>query len=102
MAAMLPEWVPARELAVQASGVFELLVSGLLLLPRTRRAAAWIAAGFLVAVLPINVWAAVHRTGLGGHLLGPSYLWIRIPLQLLLLAACLLAGRAAGPADAPR
>jgi len=40
---------------------------------------------FLVAVFPANVHAAFARTGLGSHGMGPWYLLIRGPLQLLLI-----------------
>jgi len=86
MAAMVPPAVPAPLLVVYATGVLEILGGIGLLVPRTRRAAAWCLALFLVAVFPANVYAALNRVGLGGHADGPGYLWLRAPLQVFFLA----------------
>ena len=41
--------------------------------------------GFLVAVFPSNIYAAIRRTDFGRHAAGPRYLLARAPLQLLLI-----------------
>ena len=86
MSEMLPEWVPARVLLIYMSGVFELMAAVGLLIPRLR----WITGigliVFPVSVFPANVYSAIEHTGLGGHEIGPAYLWVRLPLQLLLIA----------------
>ena len=41
---------------------------------------------FLVLVFPANVSAAARHVDFGGHGRGLPYLWIRAPLQLLLIA----------------
>jgi uncharacterized membrane protein len=53
---------------------------------RTRRAAAVVAMAMLVGFFPANVYAAWQQVPLGGHAWGLSYLWVRVPLQLALLA----------------
>ena len=40
---------------------------------------------FLVGVLPANIDAAIRRVPFGGHEAGPSYLLVRVPLQISLL-----------------
>jgi uncharacterized membrane protein len=40
---------------------------------------------FLIVVLPANIYAAIHRVDVGGHSLGPMYLLVRVPLQLILI-----------------
>ena len=85
MAAMLPEWVPGRIPLIYATGVLELILAVMLVIPRVRRAAGWIAVLLLIAFLPVNIYAAVQRSGLGGHQWGPAYLLIRVPLQLILI-----------------
>ena len=39
----------------------------------------------LVALFPANVWSALNHTGMGGHRMGPSYLWLRTPVQLVFI-----------------
>ena len=91
MVEMMPPRMPIRHASVIASGFFEWALAVGLLLPRTRRLAAMISGAFLVAVLPINIWAAFNRSGMGGHQWGPVYLWIRVPLQGLMFAGAMLA-----------
>jgi uncharacterized membrane protein len=82
MSAMLPPWVPARRAIILASGGFEwALAAALLLFPW----ASWVAAAFLVAIFPSNVYAARARVPFGGHGLGPRYLVPRGALQVLLV-----------------
>lgn len=38
----------------------------------------------LLLFLPVNVYAAQNRVGMGGHTWGPGYLLIRVPLQAIL------------------
>ncbi len=83
---MLPPWVPQRPLLIQATGILEAMVAIGLFTPRYRRLAGMAAAVVLVLFFPANVYAALHHTGVGEHKLGPSYLWVRAPLQLFLLA----------------
>jgi uncharacterized membrane protein len=86
MAQMLPPWVPARIPLVWASGVLEVAIALALLNPRARQAAAWTALAVLVVFYPANVYAAWQQVPMGGHAWGLSYLWVRTPLQLVLLA----------------
>lgn len=86
LVAMLPPWVPQREAIVFWSGVFEAGLAAAFLWPRTRRAAGLAACAALVLFFPVNVHAALHHTGMGGHADGPAYLLIRAPLQAVLLA----------------
>jgi uncharacterized membrane protein len=85
MAEMLPPWVPARIPLVYVTGVIELAAAIAVLIPRLRRLTGWALAAMLVGFLPVNIYAAVNRVGMGGHVWGPVYLLIRVPLQLILL-----------------
>ena len=68
---------------VYVSGFFEILGGIGLLVPATRRWAAWGLVALYVAVFPANVNMAVHRIGFDG----PSWvLWARLPLQAVLIA----------------
>ena len=86
MAEMLPPVVPARVTLVWMTGVIELAAAVAVLVPRWRRGIAWGLIVMLVFFLPVNVYAATHRIGMGGHTWGPVYLLIRIPLQMILIA----------------
>jgi uncharacterized membrane protein len=85
LAAMIPPQLPAPVAIVYATGVAEVAFAVLLLLPVTATPAlGWVLVGFFVAVLPANIYSAVHEVGLGGH--GAGYLWFRVPLQFLFIA----------------
>ena len=85
MTEMLPPSIQGRRALILASGILELLVAMLLLaLPKSRFLGLSII-GFLIAVFPANVSAAVRRIPFGGHSAGPAYLLIRAPVQLLLI-----------------
>ncbi len=86
MAAMLPSFVPARIALVQATGLLELALAAMLLVPRTRTLAGWLVLALLALFLPVNVSAALRRVPMGGHAWGPVYLVVRVPLQALLIA----------------
>lgn len=86
MTEMLPPWLPLRLAAVYVTGCLEWLLAAGLLIPRLRVAVGWLCIACLVVFLPVNIYAAVNAVGMGGHLWGPVYLLIRIPLQLILIA----------------
>lgn len=77
----------AREL-VAATGVVEIAVGVLIAIPRTRRVGAWLAVVLFVMVWPAN-WQMALDGGLrgGGPISGsPALAWVRVPLQLPLIA----------------
>lgn len=82
---MLPAFVPFRRELIWATGVWEIVIAVGLLLPASRRWAGAASIVTLVVFFPANVYAAVNGVGLGGHQWGPEYLWVRGPLQLLLI-----------------
>jgi uncharacterized membrane protein len=71
---------------VKISGVAEIAGGLGLLLAFTRRAAAWGLVALLICVFPANIYCAVHHVWLPG-IMGESWAqWLRLPLQLPLLA----------------
>jgi uncharacterized membrane protein len=77
---IVPPYLPDPVLLVQISGVAEILGGVGLLLPSTRRLAAWGLIALLVAVLPANVTMALDRVRWAAI---PAWvLWARVPLQL--------------------
>ena len=85
MTEMLPPSIQSRRALILASGILELLVAMLLLAVPKSRFLGLSIIGFLIAVFPANVSAAVRRIPFGGHSAGPTYLLIRAPVQLLLI-----------------
>jgi uncharacterized membrane protein len=81
MTALLPAWVPWRTEMVYLSGVLEIALAVLVLVPGLRRPIGWLLVALLAGLLPLNVYGAVSRAPLGGHAWGPVYLLVRVPLQ---------------------
>jgi len=84
-AAMVPAWLPwPAGLGVMA-GICEIIGGVGIMLPEFRRAAGWGLVALLVVVFPANLHAAIL-----GHVDGFSYtpemLWMRLPLQAVLVA----------------
>jgi uncharacterized membrane protein len=57
---IMPSYLPWHEFLVFASGVAEVLLGVLLVIPRTTRWAAWGLIVLLIAVFPANIWAYQH------------------------------------------
>jgi uncharacterized membrane protein len=83
---MVPAALPAPELLVHVSGVFEILGGVGLLVARTRRFSAFGLIALFVAVFPANINMAVnHITPAGTTAMPVWVLWARLPLQGLLV-----------------
>ena len=84
---MMPPYLPLHRELVFLSGVAELVLGIAVLVPATRRAAAWGIILLLVAVFPANIHIALHDVPLGGAAHGAGALnWARLPLQAVLIA----------------
>ena len=88
--AQVPNWVPMNpELVVILSGVVEIILGvSLIIIQNQRAAVGWIVALFFVAVFPGNIAQLVNHKyafGLNSDLL----LWLRLPLQPILIATVL-------------
>ena len=86
---IVPPVFPAPLALVYLSGLAEIAVGIGLLIPRTRRYAAWATIALLVAVFPANVYMATSGVVVEGIPGGgdPSALvrWGRLPLQAVLI-----------------
>ncbi|WP_343069168.1 DoxX family protein [Hymenobacter citatus] len=82
-AKIVPPYLPAPLTLVYVSGVAELAGGLGLLLPATRRPAAWGLILLLLAVFPANVYMARHNDEL--FRLPTWMVWARLPLQLVLI-----------------
>lgn len=88
---IVPPFLPAPLAIVYVSGVFEILLGILVLLPATRAAAARGLVVLLLAVFPANVYMAVANLQLHDPPVWmgqptPLQLWLRLPLQFVLVA----------------
>jgi uncharacterized membrane protein len=82
---IVPSSLPSPELLVAVSGVAEILGALGVLVPTTRRAAGWGLIALLFAVFPANVnmlWMAMRHGASPAYLTG---LWLRLPLQGVLI-----------------
>lgn len=84
--AMMPAELPWPLTLVYVSGVAEIAGGLGLILPTTRRAAAWGLVLLFLAVFPANVNMALNDIPLAGRDLPAWALWGRLPLQLVFLA----------------
>ena len=91
---IVPAWLPAPLVLVWVSGIFEVLGGAGLLVPRTRRAAGLGLVALYVAVFPANVNQALHAISFDGMTpIPPAVLWLRLPLQAVLIALVLWVSR---------
>jgi Predicted membrane protein len=85
---IIPPFLPAPLALVYLSGVAEIAVGVGVLIPRTRRYAAWATIAMLIAIFPANVYMATSMVvvdGIGGSDPSPLIRWGRLPLQGVLI-----------------
>jgi uncharacterized membrane protein len=87
---IVPPMLPAPGLLVVVSGIAEIVLGIAVLLPTTRRLAAWGLIALLIAVYPANVYQAIANPTLVDP---PAWmgqptqaaLYVRLPLQFVLI-----------------
>jgi uncharacterized membrane protein len=79
---IMPPYLPMHRELVLLSGVFEVALGGMLLIPRWSRLAAWGLIALLVAVFPANIFLYQHQELLP---LPPIVHLLRLPMQGLLI-----------------
>jgi uncharacterized membrane protein len=77
---MMPPWLPWPAALIAVSGACEVLGGIGILVPRTRRAAAWGIIALLAAVFPANLHVALMGR-MPGFGFSPAVLWLRLPFQ---------------------
>ena len=88
MSMMIPPQIPFKTELIYITGVIEIFLGIGLLVPDLKIYAAWSTIFFLVFMLPANIYAAVkhidyQKGSFDGK--GITYLWFRVPLQLLFI-----------------
>ena len=84
---VMPPYLPRPLELVYLSGFLEILGGTGLLISRTRTLAGYGLVALLVAVFPANIHMAMQGVSLGGLPASPVLLWLRLPLQGVLIAA---------------
>ena len=84
---IVPAWLPVPRVLVSLSGFLEILGGVGLLIKRVQKAAAWGLIALFIAVFPANVNMAVNKIDLGNPWIRdhPWSLWLRLPLQAVLI-----------------
>lgn len=80
---IMPPFLPAPLFLVYLSGVFEIALGVLLLVPRFSRLAAYGLIALLIAVFPANIYMALNPQLFAEF--SPAALYARLPLQILLI-----------------
>jgi uncharacterized membrane protein len=84
---MMPPYLPWHAQLVFLSGVAEVLCGIGVLIPATRKYAAWATIALLIAVFPANIHVAVNNVPVFGATEGPGPIgFVRLPFQLVLIA----------------
>ena len=88
---MMPPWLPWHAALVALSGLAEIALGVMVLVPSTQRIAAWGLIALLIAVYPANIHMAVNQVPLNYR---PAWMeqptplqaWLRLPMQFVLMA----------------
>jgi uncharacterized membrane protein len=83
---IMPPYIPWHVAMVGISGVCEILGGLGLLVPVTRRMAAWGLVALLIAVFPANLYMATNPVETGTAGLSAAIRWGRLPLQVVFIA----------------
>lgn len=78
----MPSYIPYHETMVYVSGIIEILLGILLIIPQTRQKAAWGIIALLIAVFPANIHMYLNHTEFP---MSETALLIRLPIQFLLI-----------------
>jgi uncharacterized membrane protein len=84
-----PPALPATNMLVYISGVFEILGGLGLFIPKVRRSAALGLVALLIAVFPANIYHAMSKVQVASLPNSPLYHIIRLPMQFVLIWAVL-------------
>lgn len=81
---MMPSYLPWHAILVYISGLAEMLLGILLIIPQTSAIAAWGLIALLIAVFPANLQMALNPSTFPEF--SEAALWGRLPLQAVLIA----------------
>lgn len=83
---IMPDYIPLElhRPSVIISGVAEIVLGAMLLIPATTRMAGWGLIALLIAVFPANIFVYQHQDVFPG--VSPTLHWMRLPLQAVMIA----------------
>ena len=83
---MMPPYLPLHLDLIYLSGLAEIIVGVGVLIPSTRRIAAWAMILLLIAIFPANLHIALYNVPVFGAEEGAGiFNWIRLPIQGVLI-----------------
>ena len=88
MTMMLPQFIPYKTEAVYLTGFIEIVAAIGLLIPNFNGLVAWLLIVFFILILPANIYAAIKNVDYQKGTFdgsGLTYLWFRIPLQVVFI-----------------
>lgn len=80
---IMPPVLPFHLFLIYVSGIFEIVLGILLLIPKFTRFAAWGSIALLIAVFPANIYMAMNAEIFPD--INPALIYLRIPLQFVLM-----------------
>lgn len=83
---IIPSVFPAPEFLVALSGTCEIIGGVALLIPPLRRPAGWGLIALLIAVFPANIYMAAFPSRFSALHISRWLLWLRLPLQGVIIA----------------
>lgn len=81
---IMPLYLPWHLFLVYLSGVFEIVLGIMLLIPKTQKLAAWGLILLLIAVFPANIYMATNPEKFADY--QPVFLYLRLLIQFVLIA----------------
>jgi uncharacterized membrane protein len=84
--AIVPNGLPHPLAFVYGSGLIEVIAGAGLFFPAVSQISAWTLILLYVCVFPANWYQAVHNISVAGLPHDPPLIWLRIPMQALLIA----------------
>lgn len=94
MEMMLPDFIPSKTEVVYLTGIIEIAAAIGLFIPNLRMTTAWLLIVFFLLILPANIYASIRQVDIQNGTFegnGLTYLWFRIPLQILFIVWTYLA-----------
>ena len=83
--AIMPDYLPLHLEAVYLSGVFEILLGGMLFFKKYRKVAGWGLIALLIAVFPANVYLAQNELAQQALDISQTTAIVRLPFQALFI-----------------
>lgn len=84
--AIMPPFLPLHLELVYLSGLFEIILGGLLMLEKYRKIAAWGIILLLIAVYPANIYLAFNEVPQKALDIAPFVAsWVRLPMQFIFI-----------------